>query len=194
MYKFRPYCLCRGVSVYIDFYKKSILKERGGAEIVEKAIILEKQALVDTISESMQNAKSTVIVEYRGVSVAKLEELRRELRKENVTMKVYKNTLVERASNKLGLDLDAELVGPNAFVFSYEDAVSAPRILAKFAKKEKNLIVKGGIVEGKVISAQEMAAVSKLPSREGLYSMLLSCLQAPIRNFACAVKAVAEKE
>ena len=165
-----------------------------GAEIVEKAIILEKQALVNTISDSISNAKSTVVVEYRGVSVAKLEELRRELRKEGVAMKVYKNTLVTRASNKLGLDLDAELVGPNAFVFSYEDAVSAPRILAKFAKKEKNLVIKGGVVEGKVISAEEMLAVSKLPSREGLYSMLLSCLQAPIRNFACAVKAVAEKE
>ena len=161
---------------------------------MEKAIILEKQTVVNTIAESMEKAKSTVIVEYRGVSVAKLEELRRELRKEGVTMKVYKNTLVERASNKLGLDLDAELVGPNAFVFSYDDAVSAPRILAKFAKTEKNLVLKGGIVEGKVITAQEMLAVSKLPSREGLYSMLLSCLQAPIRNLACTVKAVAEKE
>ena len=161
---------------------------------MNEATILRKQETVNEIASHIKEAKSMVIVEYRGVSVAKLEELRRELRKEGVTMKVYKNTLVTRASNKLGLDLDAELVGPNAFVFSYEDAVSAPRILAKFAKKEKNLVIKGGVVEGKVISAQEMLAVSKLPSREGLYSMLLSCLQAPIRNFACAVKAIAEKE
>ena len=161
---------------------------------MNQKVLEAKQAQVAEIQSIVENSKSFVVAEYRGVSVAKLEELRKELRKEGVAMKVYKNTLVTRASNKLGLDLDAELVGPNAFVFSYEDAVSAPRILAKFAKKEKNLVIKGGVVEGKVISAEEMLAVSKLPSREGLYSMLLSCLQAPIRNFACAVKAVAEKE
>ena len=157
---------------------------------MEKAIILEKQALVNTISDSISNAKSTVVVEYRGVSVAILEELRRELRKEGVAMKVYKNTLVTRASNKLGLDLDAELVGPNAFVFSYEDAVSAPRILAKFAKKEKNLVIKGGVVEGKVMTAAEIVTLAKLPSRETLLSMLAGALLGNISKLAVALDQV----
>jgi large subunit ribosomal protein L10 len=133
-----------------------------------------------------------VIVEYRGVSVSALETLRRDLRKEGAFIKVYKNTLVERAAHDLDLNLDQELVGPNAFVFSNEDAVSAPKIIAKAAKKNKNLVVKGGVVEGKVCNAEQMKEVAKLPSREGLYAMILSCIQAPIRGVACAIKAVAD--
>ena len=170
----------RDVSVYIDSYKKFNIFRKEGAEIVEKAIILEKQALVNTISDSISTAKSTVVVEYRGVSVAKLEELRKELRKEGVAMKVYKNTLVTRASNKLGLDLDAELVGPNAFVFSYEDAVSAPRILAKFAKKERerhtkgktgfiNLVVVAGIVYAWDWSLKELDQLQALSHKNTGY-------------------------
>ena len=69
---------------------------------------------------------------------------------------------------------------------------SAPKIIAKAAKKNENLVVKGGIVEGRVCDQKQMIEVAKLPSREGLYAMILSCIQAPIRGVACAINAVAE--
>lgn len=159
---------------------------------MNKATILKKQETVNEIVSHIKEAKSMVIVEYRGVSVSALETLRRDLRKEGAFIKVYKNTLVERAANDLDVNLGQDLVGPNAFVFSNEDAVSAPKIIAKAAKTNKNLVVKGGLVEGKVCDAKQMSDVAKLPSREGLYAMILSCIQSPIRGVACAIKAVAD--
>ena len=159
---------------------------------MNKATILKKQETVNEIASHIKEAKSMVIVEYRGVTVSELETLRRDLRKEGAFIKVYKNTLVERATHELDLNLDQELVGPNAFVFSTGDAVSAPKIIANAAKKNENLVVKGGLVEGRVCTAEQIKEVSKLPSREGLYAMILSCIQSPIRGVACAIKAVAE--
>ena len=159
---------------------------------MNKATILKKQGTVNEIASHIKEAKSVVIVEYRGVSVSALETLRRDLRKEGAFIKVYKNTLVERAAQELDVNLGQELVGPNAFVFSNEDAVSAPKIIAKAAKTNKHLVVKGGLVEGKVCDAEQMKEVAKLPTREGLYAMILSCIQAPIRGVACAIKAVAD--
>ena len=159
---------------------------------MNEATILRKQETVNEIANHIKEAKSMVIVEYRGVTVSELETLRRDLRKEGAFIKVYKNTLVERATHELDLNLDQELVGPNAFVFSLEDAVSAPKIIAKAAKKNENLVVKGGLVEGRVCTAEQITEVAKLPSREGLYAMILSCIQSPIRGVACAIKAVAE--
>ena len=159
---------------------------------MNKATILKKQETVSTIASQIKEAKSLVVVEYRGVSVSALEALRKELRKEGAFIKVYKNTLVERATHELDLNLDQELVGPNAFVFSNEDAVSAPKIIAKAAKTNKNLVVKGGVVEGRVCDSKQMNEVAKLPSREGLYAMILSCITSPIRGVACAIKAVAD--
>ena len=159
---------------------------------MNKATILKKQETVNEIASHIKEAKSMVIVEYRGVSVSALETLRRDLRKEGAFIKVYKNTLVERAANDLDVNLGQDLVGPNAFVFSNEDAVSAPKIIAKAAKKNENLVVKGGLVEGRVCDAKQMSEVAKLPSREGLYAMILSCIQSPIRGVACAIKAVAD--
>ena len=159
---------------------------------MNEATILRKQETVNEITSHIKEAKSMVIVEYRGVTVSQLEALRKELRKEGAFIKVYKNTLVERATHELDLNLDQELVGPNAFIFSKNDAVSAPKIIAKAAKKNENLVVKGGIVEGRVCDSKQMIEVAKLPTREGLYAMILSCIQAPIRGVACAINAVAE--
>lgn len=158
-----------------------------------KAIMKAKQAVINEISDELKESKSAVVVEYRGLSVATVEELRRLLRKENVRMKVYKNTLVSHAANSLGYgELDEDLTGPNAFIFSKDDPIAGPRILAKFAKRNKALVLKGGVVDGKVINAQEVVTLSNLPGREGLLSMLLSCLNAPVSGFARAVKAVAD--
>lgn len=153
-----------------------------------------KKQVVAKISESFKGASSMVIVEYRGLTVADLSELRKSLKAVNASFNVYKNTLVQRASDELGhKDLDQYLSGSNAYVFS-KDVVEGPKVLAKFAKKHENLVIKAGLVEGKVVDAAGVKSVATLPNREGLISMFLSCLQAPIRSFACTVKAVADSK
>ncbi len=151
-----------------------------------------KEELVSSIVKNAKDSQSIVIAEYRGLSVAQIQELRRALRKEEASMFVYKNTLVERASKELGYELDEYLTGPNAFFFSKE-VTNGPKVVAKYAKKYGEFLkIKGGVIEGKVVDASTVKEIASLPGREGLYAMFLSCLQAPIRQFACAVKAVAD--
>ena len=152
-----------------------------------------KSALVEEIATKLKDAQSAVIVEYRGLSVAEVTELRRSLRAEDVEFKIYKNTLVRRATESTGYEeLNAQLTGPNAIAFGHEDAVAPARILAEFAKGHEALVIKAGMVEGKVLDVEEIKEISKLPNREGMYSMLLGMLQAPVSKFARVVKAVAE--
>ncbi|OEF97949.1 50S ribosomal protein L10 [Desulfuribacillus alkaliarsenatis] len=154
----------------------------------------EKEQLVQQIAEKLQNSKSTIVTDYRGLNVAQVTELRKQLRDNNVEFKVLKNTLTRLATQKTDYTgLDDVLVGPTAIAFGEEDAVTAAKVLVDFAKKNDKLEIKGGIVEGQVVSIEEIKALASLPSREGLISMFLSVLQAPMRNFALAVKAVAEK-
>ncbi|WP_379163870.1 50S ribosomal protein L10 [Paenibacillus sp. sgz5001063] len=158
-------------------------------------VIQAKQDAVDVVTGKLQNSVSTVVVDYRGLNVAQVTELRKQLREAGVDFQVLKNTLVRRATAAAELtDLDAVLTGPTAVAFSETDAVAAAKILNDFAKKNDALKLKGGVVEGRVIDADQLKALAELPSREGLLSMLLSVLQAPMRNFALAVKAVADKE
>ena len=153
------------------------------------------KAKKETVAEIVSKAKASqtiVVAEYRGLTVSKLQELRRALRAENAGMFVYKNSLVEKACDELGYtDLKSYLSGPNAIFFS-EDVSNGAKVISKFAKKNEALVIKGGVVEGKVVDAAGIKEVATLPGREGLLSMFLSCLQAPVRQFACAVKAVAD--
>jgi len=153
-----------------------------------------KKAIVEKIQSSFKDSSSVVIVEYRGLTVADVSQLRKSLKAVNATFNVYKNTLVTKASVALGHDdLTQYLSGSNAFIFS-KDVTEGPKVVAKFAKKNENLVIKAGLVEGKVMDAAGIKAVASMPSREGLISMFLSCLQAPIRSFACTVKAVADSK
>ena len=111
-----------------------------------------KSALVEEIATKLKDAQSAVIVEYRGLSVAEVTELRRSLRAEDVEFKIYKNTLVRRATESTGYEeLNAQLTGPNAIAFGHSDAVAPARVLAKFAKDHEALVIKAGMVEGKVL-------------------------------------------
>lgn len=152
-----------------------------------------KRVVVEEIAGKFKESQSAVLVEYRGLSVAEVTELRKSLREEDVEFKVYKNKLVQRATESVGYDgLNDQLVGPNALAFGKSDAVAPARILAKFAKAHDALVIKAGVVEGKVLNQDEIKEIAKLPGREGMYSMLLGMLQAPVSKFARAVKAVAE--
>lgn len=161
---------------------------------MNKDVLKGKQEIVAQVSDKMQKSGSLTVVEYHGLTVAEITALRRDLRASEAEMIVYKNSLVERAVDQLGYtDLNDVLAGPNAYVFS-KDVIAGPKIIAKAAKKNEHLVIKGGVVDGKVLTADEMKVVATLPGREGLISMLLSCLQAPVRNFACAIQAVADKQ
>ncbi|GMB09990.1 LSU ribosomal protein L10P [Thermolongibacillus altinsuensis] len=155
----------------------------------------QKKQLVAEIAEKLRASKSTIIVDYRGLNVAEVTELRKQLREAGVEFKVYKNTLTRRAAAEAGLEgLDEILTGPNAIAFSNDDVVAPAKILNEFTKKYEALKIKAGIIEGNLATVEEVKALAELPSREGLLSMLLSVLQAPIRNFALVTKAVADKK
>ena len=152
-----------------------------------------KSALVEEIAAKLKGAQSAVVVEYRGLSVAEMTELRNNLRAEDVELKVYKNSLVQRATVATDYEgLNAELTGPNAIALGNSDAVAPARVIAKFAKDHEALVIKAAVVEGKLLTVDEVKEISKLPNREGMYSMLLGMLQAPVSKFARVVKAVAE--
>ena len=154
-----------------------------------------KQELVNQIAEEIKASSSVVIADYRGLNVAEVTELRNNMRNEGLTFKVYKNSLVRRAMEQAGIEgLDEVLTGPHAFAFSTDDAVAPARVLNDFAKEHENLELKAGVIEGKVADQAEIKAIATLPSREGLLSMLLSVLTAPMRNTALAVKAVADQK
>lgn len=154
-----------------------------------------KKVQVQEIADKFQAASSVVVVDYRGLNVAQVTELRKQLREAGVELKVYKNTLTRRATEIAGLEgLNDVLVGPNAIAFSNEDVVAPAKIINEFAKKNEALEIKAGVIEGNIATVEEVKALADLPSREGLLSMLLSVLQAPMRNFALATKAVADQK
>ncbi|WP_125767507.1 50S ribosomal protein L10 [Lapidilactobacillus wuchangensis] len=160
---------------------------------MSEAIIAQKATVVDDIYEKFSKAKSVVVVDYLGLTVAEATELRKELREAGVEMKVVKNTYLRRAADKAGYEgLDETFSGPTAVAFSYDDVTAPARVMSKFAKSIDALEIKGGIIEGKVSSLDAIAELATLPDRDGMLSMLLSVLQAPVRNVAYAVKAVAE--
>lgn len=159
------------------------------------SVLEAKKQVVEEIANKLKSSQTTVLVDYRGLDVAEVTELRKQLREEGVEYKVYKNTLARRAAEECGLsELNDVLVGPTAIAFSENDAVAPARILKNFAKEHEALELKGGVIEGKLATLEEIQELADLPNYEGMVSMLLSVLQAPIRNFAYAAKAVADQK
>lgn len=163
--------------------------------MANEKVLQEKQALVDELSQKLNGAVAGVIVEYKGISVADDTLLRRKLREAGVDYSVVKNTMLRRAADKAGLEgLDDILKGTSALAVSAEDPVAAAKILCEQAKKDENFKVKAGFLDGAVIDVARVTELSKLPSREGLISMLLSVLTGPVRGLAVALNAIAEKQ
>lgn len=158
-------------------------------------VIETKKQVVNEIAEKLKTSVSTVVVDYRGLNVSQLTELRKQLREAGIDFKVYKNSMTRRAADEAELSgLNEVLTGPNAIAFSTEDVVAPAKILNNFAKENEALEIKAGVIEGNIASVEEVKALADLPSREGLLSMLLSVLQAPVRNLALATKAVADQK
>lgn len=171
-----------------------------------QTVLESKQKIVVEIGDKLQRAVTSILTDYRGLSVAEATELRKQLREAGVEYKVLKNTLTILAAQKVGLDgLEQHLTGPTAIAFSYEDPVAPAKILARYAKDHKRPVLKSGVLEGKIIDATAISALAALPERDVLLAQVLSGLQGPIagfvnvlqgnlRNFAQVLGAIVEKK
>lgn len=162
---------------------------------MSEATIAKKAEVVKQTVELLNNAESAIVVDYRGLTVAEVTDLRKQLRDAGVKMSVIKNKILDRAVEGTDYeDLKSTFVGPTAVAFSDEDPIAPAKILKNFADDHDALEIKGGFIEKKVKTLDEINEYATMPSREDLLSMLASALQDPMRKIARAVKAVADKE
>lgn len=146
--------------------------------------IIEKKAdIVKEIAEKMKNASTYVFFEYRGLTVAETNELRRKLRETDSEFKIYKNTLSKRALESLNINIDDELNGPKAIAFG-SDSVAPIKVLSDFAKDHKALELKVGVVDGEIADKAMLEKLAAIPSREGLLTMFAGGLIEHVKNFA----------
>ena len=144
-----------------------------------------KKVVVEEIKGKFETAKSAVLVDYRGLTVEEVTELRSQFRAAGVEYKIYKNNLVKLAIKDTTFEsLTNDLTGPNAIAFGMEDAVVPAKIIKEFAKTHKNLELKSGVVEGDYYSIEQMVAIADLPSKEVLIGRFLGSIKAPVSNFA----------
>jgi large subunit ribosomal protein L10 len=166
----------------------------------------EKVAVVNEVKGKLGAAEAVLLTEYRGLNVAALGRLRRELKPNGGDYKIYKNNLVRFAAQASGLDtLDELLTGPTALAFVSGDVAAVAKTLRDFARTNPALVVKGGVLGGKVLSATEVSALAELPSRDVLLARLAGAFQAPLtktagllaalpRNFAYGLKALIDQQ
>ncbi|WP_034443921.1 50S ribosomal protein L10 [Butyrivibrio sp. AE2032] len=153
-----------------------------------------KKPVVEEISEKIKDAQALVLVDHRGLTVAQDTELRKKLREEGVTYKVYKNTMMNFAFQGTDFEQLKDLLnGPSAMAVSTTDPAAPARVLYEFAKKAKALEIKGGVIEGKFYDATAMSEIATIPSKEVLLSRLLGSMQSPVANFARVINQIAEK-
>lgn len=166
----------------------------------------EKEALVQEMAERLGRARAVILTDFRGLKVEKMTELRAQLKEKDLDYKVIKNTLLKRAAAGTSTEnLAGQLEGPNGVAISYEDPVELAKILKEFAKINDKLVIKAGMVEGKLIGADQVEALAKLPGKEQLLAMLLGTMNGVPRGFVTvlaqvirgllyALKAIEEKK
>jgi len=158
-------------------------------------VLSEKQAIVAGLAEKLQSAAAGVLVDYSGINVADDTELRRKLRESNVDYSVVKNTLLRFAIDKAGLsELDQLLSGTTSLAVSKDDVVAPAKVIKEFADKLEGCFeIKGGFMEGRVLSMDEINALASIPALPVLQAQVLGTMLAPISSLACVIKAIAEK-
>jgi len=150
----------------------------------------EKVAVVDEVRQKFSASGAAVLTEYRGLNVAAISQLRRQLREAGGEYKIYKNTLVRFATRDLGLEIDELLTGPTAITFIEGDAAAVAKALRDYARTNPALVVKGGLLGTKALSADDVKALAELPSREVLLSQLAGAMAAPMQQFAGLLQAL----
>ena len=153
----------------------------------------EKQKVVSEIKDNFSNAKSLVLFNYRGLTDKEIKDLRTKLKENDSYYKVYKNTLLRIAFKDLDLDFGDNLTGPTAIAFSTDD-VAAVKVLADASKKNKELVLKAGLVEGNIADEAKLKEFAKIPSREGLYTMLAGGMIGIIKDLSIALNLYTEQK
>ena len=172
-------------SLLVDI-KKSILESPKKIEDVLKC-----DEEVTKLANKIKEAKLVLLTDYRGINVEDVTELRAELRKTNAEYTVIKNNITKRALAEAGIEgLEDKLVGPTAVIMCNEDYLEPSKAIYEFTKNNDYYKIKGGVIEGKVMTAEEIITLAKLPSKETLLSMLAGALLANIKKFAVALDQV----
>ena len=162
---------------------------------MRKAIEVKSQVVAEIV-EKLQNSSSAIVVDYKGLTVEEVTELRKKMREAGVEYKLYKNTLVRKAAKEVGIEQfnDELLVGTNAIAFGHEDPVAPARIIKEFMDSHPKMELKMGVVEGEFYGKEDIVAFANIPSREVLIAKLLGSLKAPVSNFAYLLDAIIKKQ
>ena len=159
-------------------------------------VLESKKAVVETLSGKIKEASSVVFVDYKGITVAQDTELRKQFREAGVEYTVVKNTLTRFAAKENGYDFDEVLNGTTAMASTTGDPIAPARIVCEFAKKNKGstLSIKGGVVEGSVLSADQLNGFGELPSKNALVAQVLGTFLAPISSLAFVLDQIREQK
>ena len=158
-------------------------------------VLESKKAIVENLTGKIQDATSVVFVDYKGISVAQDTELRKQFREAGVEYSVVKNTLTNFAAKNAGYDFSEVLNGTTAMASTTGDPIAPARIVCEFAKKNKNILtIKGGIVEGSVLSVDQLNGFGELPSKNALVAQVLGTFLAPLSSLACVLDQIREQK
>ena len=162
---------------------------------MRQAIELKSQ-VVSEIVEKLEKSSSAIVVDYKGLTVEEVTELRKKMREAGVEYKVYKNTLVRRAAQEVGITEfnDELLVGTNAIAFGYEDPIAPARVIKEFMEDHPKMKLKMGVVEGEFYNEAQIVEFANIPPREVLLAKLLGSLKAPMSNFVYLLDAVIKEK
>ena len=157
-------------------------------------VLAKKQSEVEVYKEKFEKSKLIILTDYRGINVDDVTKIRADLRKADCEHKVAKNTILQFAAKEANLEGLVELLeGPTAITFSYEDYVAPAKVLYDYAKTSEFYKIKGGVMDGKIVSVEEIEKLAKLPSREMLLTQLATALLANIRNLAVVLDQTKQK-
>ncbi len=163
--------------------------------MASEKILKQKEEEVKKLAEKMKDASLVLLVDYRGINVADVTSLRKSVRETKAEYAVIKNNITRRALEACGItELDNVLEGPTAVIIAQEEYLSALKAIYKFAKENDFYKIKGGVLEGKVSSTEELNALAVLPSREELIAKLAGCLLANVSKLAATLDAVRVKK
>lgn len=154
-------------------------------------ILEAKKEIVKEIEDKIKKSESVILFQYQGLTVAEFSELRKKLREENATIKVYKNTLLKRALDDLNINFEGFLEGPNGILFG-ENLLEPIKVISDFAKEHDKLNLRIGLISGSVADLDTIKEYASIPSREGLLTMLAAGMMEHVRNLSIALNLYAE--
>ncbi len=157
-------------------------------------IVASKAEAVEKLAKQMSESKSYFLCEYAGLTVEQMEQLRAELRKEQCVLKVATNNIIKRAAAMNGFSQLSDIEGPSCLIISNKESVDGPKAASAFCKTNKKLIMKDGVVDGQYCTKEEIVAVSALPSRMAMLTMLAGGMLQPVQQLALGLNMIANPE